>query len=214
MKRLSMKPAPARQPQGSDDSGPLQPVFSGGLHASCMTTHLSHRASRPTRVVLLVAIAAVAATVALPTPARTAEPLRSGTILAAAPDTSDYTWLWPWPGCNGAPACWTWTEAGCPDEGVGLEPAMTSSIELVSELADGTTLRTLEFHSAGPAGLATGRLVVEFWNGGCRQMFTSPGEYHIFCAPNDCPEFPIPARAHWMTITSKPSNANIEWTLT
>lgn len=163
------------------------------------------------RILILATVAAVLT--AFPSAVRADEPLRSGNILAVAPDTSEITWLWPWPGCNGAPACWGWTEAGCPDELVGHNHAVTSSIELVSDLADGVALRTLEFDPATP-GLDGGPLVVEFWNRGCRQIFTSPGEYHLFCYRSGCDEFPIPVDAHWMTITSKPRNANVEWVLT
>jgi hypothetical protein len=163
--------------------------------------------------VLTAVIISLAASIAMPPLVRADEPLRSGSILAVHADTSEVTWLWPWPGCNGAVACWAWTKAGCPEEMVGLDPAATSSIELVSDLADGVTPRTLEFHRATPAGLATGDVVVEFWYRGCRQIQTDSHGFHLFCSSADCPKFPIPKRAHWMTITSKPGNANIEWSL-
>ena len=156
------------------------------------------------------AAAAAVLIVALPYSARAQEPLRSGRILAVSADTSDYTWLWPWEGCGGSLECWGWVQSYCNADLAGRDVAVMSSIESVSDLSDGVTPRTLEVNATG--GLRSGRLIVEFWKDNCGFLPVAPDNGHIECTP-DCPSLVIPPEAHWMTITSKPGNANVEWIL-
>ena len=158
----------------------------------------------------ITAVAAIAVlTLALPFSTQAQGALRSGTILAVSADTSDVTWIWPWKGCGGSLECWGWVQSYCDPALAGRDVAVMSSIEPVSDMANGLT-RKLRFRS--PAGLSSGRLIVEFWTSNCGFLPVNAGEGHIDCSV-ECPDFTIPDRAHWMTITSKPGNANINWDL-
>lgn len=154
----------------------------------------------------------VATLVLAAAPVRAEEPLRSGRILAAHADSSEYTWVYPWGGCSGAPECIAWLESDCSAELAGRDPAVTSSIENVTELADGTTGRMLAFRDADSEVFGSGRLIVEFWTADCHQIVGSYSAHRVVCS-NGC-RFRIPRLARWMTITSKPQNASVEWTLT
>jgi hypothetical protein len=157
---------------------------------------------------------AVIATLAfvLPMSAQARTPIRYGSILAVSADTSGVTWLWPWKGCGGSVECWSWVMSDCNPNLAGREVAVMSSIERVSDIADGVTLRRLQVRS--PAGLSAGRVVVEFFSRGCRFVpaTTEADGGHLECR-SECVDITIPARAHWMTVTSKPGNVNIEWDL-
>ena len=165
----------------------------------------------PRRLAALAVTAALA--LGVPSPGRADEPLRSGTILAGSADSEDYTWVWAFPGCGGSPECWAWQDSGCDAGFAGRNPAVMTSIEVVHDLADGLTNRTLEARTAGPRGVVWGDIVVEFWDRNCGFIPHTDARYQVPCS-GGCPTFVVPRNARWMTITSKPDGPIVEWTLT
>src|SRR5688500_13131207 len=94
------------------------------------------------RTGLVIALVALV-TVGLPGLARSASlapspPLRSGRIVGG-PDTTGSA------PCGLAPDCVAWLQSGCNPALAGRDPALHTSIVDVSDLADGTTRRVLEY---------------------------------------------------------------------
>lgn len=175
----------------------------------------------------LVALAlTVSAAVALPPSVRADEPLRSGTITG---------WGYTWPamfsgearncqwnewyladGVGGAnPECRAWLESGCDPALAGREPAVTASIQDVSDLADGATARL--FNWSAPPETDYGGVVLQLWRTDCTEIAGSewrslrrrwPSWANEFSA-----RFVIPSDAAWMTVTTN-DTAAVRWTLT
>ena len=172
-----------------------------------MDAHMRHR---------LVTIAAIAGLLlALPSSVRAEEPLRSGMIIGG-----EYTYFamnngmaqdcqWPNPECR------VWLASGCDPALAGRDPAMTASIEEVSQLADGTTTRSFDWTGGAPSAVHWGGVVVQFWAEDCTEI---PGAaWRSLIAPccwtnANGTTFAIPRQARWMTVTTN-DNLKVEWAL-
>lgn len=148
---------------------------------------------------------------ALPS-AAAGKPLRSGTIL-----TGSGWFVESWVGgCQMAPECQAWIQSDCAPELTGREPALTASIENVSELADGRTRRPFRFGRAAPAGLVWGAVVVQLWRKNCTEIRGARWRSSD-CDPSGglcrSTRLLLPRSAEWMTVTSTPDNVNILWVL-
>ena len=176
------------------------------------------------RFVSLAVVATLA--VGLPAAVRANEPVRSGTITGWG-----VTWpamfsgearTCPWDewtfelGLRGAnPECRLWLESDCDPALAGREPAVTASIQEVSDLADGRTTRTFEWDAMENHG----GVVVQLWNADCTEI---PGsEWRSVNRQNRCctwtnelrTSFVIPSRATWLTVTTN-DTVRVQWTLT
>ena len=177
------------------------------------------------RFVVLAVVAALA--VGLPTAVRANEPLRSGTITGWG-----YTWPamfsgearncqwdeWALAGVRGAnPECRIWLDSGCDPELAGREPAVTASIEDISDLADGATIRTFEWDA--PPEADHGGVVVQLWNADCTEIggteWRSVNRRGSCCSwtQERTTTFVVPRRATWMTVTTN-DTVDVRWTLT
>lgn len=186
-----------------------------------MTTHSegSPSVSRRVRVLRLALLsgllAALASPVAVPSPVRAEEPVRSGTIVSGTGATPVNFWVRGMEGCVGAPTCSAWLQSGCEPALAGADPALHASIVDVAELAG--TERDLDIR--GRVGINWGYVIVQFWTDGsenpmaalfCQEVFAKPLRWgcDYGCTVR------IPADAKFMTVTSSPDNTNIYWTLT
>lgn len=172
-------------------------------------------------VVLLAALAMLAMPVAIPSPARSAEPQRSGTIHGGVGETPISPWVRGMEGCVGAPTCSAWLQSGCDPALAGVDPAMQAAIVDVGALADNRE-RTLALH---PEVVIFGaRYTVQFWinsddplsGSWCKEILDlrfQSWDCSASSTGREC-RFRIPAHAKWMTITSSPENAVTSWTLT
>lgn len=137
-----------------------------------------------------VVIGVVLSSVVSVTPADAAQPVRSGTILfgvfLAGPQ-----------GCAWSPDCMVWLESGCDGRLTGLDPAVSTSIVDVHNLA-GSWRRVV----ATPGDNWVFRTNYEFWSSGCRNVGV-----HL----SDEGPFKIPRGARWMTIPS--SVGPLRWEL-
>ena len=173
------------------------------------------------RLLLLVAIVPA---LALPSAVRAAEPVRSGTITGWG-----YTWpamfsgevrncQWDevpefWGSLN--PECRAWLDSGCNPALAGREPALTASIQDVSDIADGATTRTFEWGATDDSG----GVVVQLWNGNCAEItgteWRSLDRQGVYCCSwiqHKTTTLVIPRDARWMTVTTN-DTANLRWTL-
>lgn len=179
------------------------------------------------RRVLLLAVAAAVA-VALPSSVRADEPLRSGTITG---------WGYTWPAMHSGEVrncqwdevpnllgslnaeCRVWLDSGCDPHLAGREPAVTASIQEVSDLADGVTSRTFEWDAAGTREADLGGVVVQLWTGDCTEVRGSEwrsldrlGQFCCTWIQHKSTTLVIPPTARWMTVTTN-DTVGVEWTL-
>lgn len=110
-----------------------------------------------------------------------------------------------------------WLESGCDPALAGREPAVTASIQSVSNLADGATSRAFDW--SAPPETDYGGVVVQLWNADCTEV---PGsEWRSMDRRGTWPtrvndfstRFVIPEGANWMTVTTN-DTAEVKWTLT
>lgn len=207
-----------RSPRGS---APLQPIFSTGLHAPCMTRHLKNPYRRPQRLVRLLSVAgilsALAAPVALPSAVRADEPLRSGTILSGQGETPANVWVRGMEGCVGVPTCSAWLQSGCAPALAGVDPALQAAIVDVADLADGVTVRRIEVED--DVSLNGFPRMLQFWTGtwdvlgakGCKELLAH--RLDRWDGWHGAYTFRIPAGATFMTISSSTDTTHAVWTL-
>lgn len=179
-------------------------------------------------IVAVALLATVATPVAVRSSARAEEPLRSGTI-------AGWGYTWPamfsgqagdceWSEWNlgaGNPECSAWLASGCDPELAGRDPAVTASIEDVSELADGRTVRQFEWWSdvrIASSETEFGGVVVQLWTGDCQEIREGKWRSHYWDAWHQrhklrVASFPLPRHARWMTVTTN-DTVNVRWTLT
>ena len=118
-----------------------------------------------------------------PTHAETSQPVRSGTILFGVPVTGPQS-------CSYSPDCVAWLASGCDARLTGLDPAVSTSIVDVGDIAGSQRHLVVEglFH---PWLSATN---FEFWSSGCQQV----GRTYVRGGMN----LTIPRDARWMTAPS------------
>lgn len=162
-----------------------------------------------------------------PTAVRASEPLRSGTLTGWG-----FTWPamfsgearncqwdeWDLAGIRGVnPECRTWLDSDCDPRLAGRDPAVTASIQDISELADAAATRVFEW--SAPPETDHGGVVVQLWNADCTEIAGS--EWRSVNRGGNCcswtndfsTRFEIPSGAAWMTVTTN-DTANVRWTLT
>lgn len=173
-------------------------------------------ATNPMRTRLSAVLATtISLVMMLPSPA-SASPLRSGSIISGTGQSPANFWVRGMEGCVGAPACSAWLQSACQPALAGQNPALHASIVDVGDLADNTTSRVLDVRSG--IGINWGGFIVQFWT---ETKIPDPWQYCDEVTRSrlnswECGAlctFRIPRDAKWMTITSKPDNTNIDWTL-
>lgn len=171
----------------------------------------------------LLLVSAILATAALPSAVRADDPVRSGTITGWGytffamfnGEARDCQWSeWDLGGVRGVnPECRVWLDSGCDPAWAGRDPAVTASIQDISELADGRTARTFQW---GSSTSGWGGVVVQLWTADCTEIEDAKWRSRVgTCCWTDLSEttFAIPRQARWMTVTTN-DNHMVEWTLT
>lgn len=181
----------------------------------------------------VAALAAIFAVLAVPSVARASEPARTGTITG---------WGYTWPAMfsgearncqwNEGPSndhaaslnaeCRAWLDSGCNPALAGRDPAVTASIEAISDLADGTTIRTFQWDAATTPEGDLGGVVVQMWKGDCTEIrdadwweWRSANRQGTYCCSwvqEKTTTFAIPRTARWMTVTTN-DTVRVQWTL-
>lgn len=184
---------------------------------------------RTTRGLVLVALTAAVLAVPALAPVRAEQaPLRSGTILGGA--GVELGGGEPWEqnaaersGCEYAADCVAWLQSGCDPALAGRDPVLTASIVRVSDLADGSTVRSLALRAPTipPWGLFPG-VVIQFWRQDCTEIpgtklhslgDQAPCDGYVGGGHGSC-TFHIPAGATWMTLSAYVTTVDLSWTLT
>lgn len=173
------------------------------------------------RLVALAAIAVMA--LGSPSSVRAEEPLRAGTITGwgltwpamFSGEVRNCQWdevASPWGSLNAE--CRVWLDSGCDAALAGRDPAVTASIEDVSDLADGATPRNFEWDAA----VDDGGVVVQLWTGECTEIegteWRSLDRQGRCCSwiQHKSTTFVMPPDATWMTVTTN-DTVMVEWTL-
>lgn len=169
----------------------------------------------------LVAVAALV--VALPSTARAEPPLRSGSITGwgytffamFSGEARDCQWSeWDLAGVRGVnPECRVWLDSGCDPAWAGRDPAISASIQDISDLADGRTSRAFGWSNATPGG--SGGVVVQLWRADCTEIEDAEwrSSQSPCCRTNaKRTAFVIPRQAQWMTVTTN-DNHRVKWSL-
>jgi hypothetical protein len=179
------------------------------------------------RIWIAAVLAVALMTLAAPSSAARAQPVRSGTITGwgltwpamFSGEARDCQWT-EWE-AGGNPECLAWLKSGCNPALAGREPAVTASIVDVTKIADGTTQRAFSWRAtSAPADVLSGGVVLQMWTKDCKEI-KSTAWRSVERFPDNprgwtnrpTTTFRIPSTAKWMTITTNDS-ANLTWTLT
>lgn len=123
-------------------------------------------------------------------------------------------------GCEYAVDCQAWLQSGCNPALAGHDPALTTSIVDVRNLADGRTRRS--FSTASSMSPGWPGAVIQLWRQNCTEIkdakwhtigSDSRCEFHPYPALR-CEEFRIPKGAKWMTVSGYVTTVHLSWTLT
>lgn len=179
------------------------------------------RTTRTTRALAVIGVlTALAGAVALSTPGRAGEPLRSGTIISGTGETPVSFWVRGAEGCVSTPNCSAWLQSGCDPALTGINPGPQSAIVDIEDVVDANPDRTLEVHDR--FGINSGDFLVQFWTETgplgrwdfCEEVLDARVSSWV-CERTDAArcEIRIPYFAKWMTITSSPDNVYLDWEL-
>lgn len=141
----------------------------------------------------------------------------SGTILSGSA-------VWPsQPGCGSAPDCVAWLQSGCSAALAGRDPALMTSIEDVTALAETSSVALINYTAVIPDTPTWvvprwSGVVVQFWDRGCAEI----PDAGIVSSCNQLADetctsapFSIPDAARWITIGGTAAgNSPTVWALT
>lgn len=132
-----------------------------------------------------------------------AAPLRSGKITVSAPLSA---------ACFNSPTCQGFTRSGC-NTTFQASPQLEANIVDVSNLANGTTIRTFKTALGAPAGspLPLSGVNLTFWTASCTAKTLATPIPFVINVPETV-SFKIPSGTKWM-IVSGGYAVNVDWTL-
>jgi hypothetical protein len=214
-RRSGFEDRPSRETESLEQIASGYPARSG-----------TKRHARPARLVVMrmragIVLIGVVAALTATSPAQ-AGPVRSGIIVLGSYGARGIE-----NGCEGADDCRAWRDVDCDPALAGLNPAISSSIVDVGDLARSGKVRRFSVYD-DMLVFVWGGASVQFWTEGCDEVRARPsvpqdfgaGGGFLWSAPCSIPRCPyvgsakvkVPASATWMTVTSH-SGSELRWEL-